>query len=207
MAASTTVIYEPQHSHAQQLQQRIEQLYPQARVSSQQQQLVVRAASAEQASEIAELLAIMDKPIQQFIVTLSSSPQQANHSSYSTRSNKLAQRYSLASDETLTVEYAQQHRDVVAVHRYYGALHGAHLANQDHKHHSLSIQLRSLGPQQVQLDYKLYQLQNGERSRISNSRIVNLDEWLALEGQHAQQPGTISTRSGNAIYILIQNAN
>ncbi|WP_156820816.1 hypothetical protein [Dasania marina] len=198
----SSIIYEAQHSSSQQLQQRIEKLYPQARVSSQQQQIIVRAPQ-HQVSEIAELLAIMDKPVQQFVITLSSAPQHGKHKTYSTRSNKLQQRYRLANNETLSLEYARQQQQLLAVRRYYHPLHSdsASMSLQDSDNHSVSLKLQALGPQQVRIDYSLYQLQGDKRSRISNSLVATLGEWVVLEGEPSLAH---STRNTNSLQIRVQ---
>ena len=201
-AETVTDIYNTQYIPAQQLQRNIEQLYPDAKISSQGTNLIIRTEKL-QLKEIQELLAVLDKPNRQFILQFSSSPSTGQSTTVSTNSKVTDNKqFTLSDGKTLTIDYRIEQQQLSHI----GLLHQSLDLVENHKD-SISITINSISKNRISIDYSLYYLTNGKREKSQSSSEITINDWVALSGEPTRSSSHQNLKhygdKNNTIYLKV----
>lgn len=203
-ADTVTDVYSSQHAPANQLQRSIKKTYPEAIISNQGSQLIIRAEK-HQLQEILELLPLLDKPSQEFIVLFSTSQQSPQSKTISTRTSKVAEKQFKVSDgETLTIDYHVEAQQLTSLSRFHKSLE---MVETDKD--SISLTVQAVAEQMISISYRHYRLSNGERKTLQNSAQINLGSWFALNGEQVSNGNTkhYGKPADDGLYIKVVRAN
>jgi len=201
-AEPVTEIYTSQYVSAEKLSQTLQKIYPNSKLTTQGNQLIIRADS-NILNEIQELLPILDKATQQFTLSFSSRPQQRGNKIYGISKNSLANKtFTLSDGETLSFDYSVAEQQLNTIGLFYRDLESV-----DVDRNSISITITVIAEQQLKISYRHYQLKNGKRITIQNTIQVELGEWLSLSGEamtsHNSQSWSSSPQPATQLYARI----
>jgi type II secretory pathway component GspD/PulD (secretin) len=193
-AALKTELYTSQYIAAEDLKTSIGDAYPDAIISHNANQLIIRADSPA-LSEILEILPMLDKPGDRYRLTFSDHPNNITNSNNHSNSNRYISektkinnhQFSVLANDALLFIFSNHQERRVNLSRFY---YEEDVATQTN---TLKITVSPIGKQRVKLEYQIYQLINGKRKLINNSIETNVEEWVSLVGQYPPEQKTTKT--------------
>lgn len=200
-----TELYQPSHKPAAELIATVAPVYQNnATLASDGQQIIIRSKPSL-VNEIVELLLQLDHPARQFVVEVTSSPEQANSKTFSTKNRSISQStFTLNENIPLTMIKERQNQQLDSI----GPL-WASIKTVPSQKEFLQLKLQS-AKDYVYVDIKWQSLINGRLQLVDHRLQGYFDEWLPVSGSHSgsgNSKGKWSTKPrdnlAEALYIKI----
>jgi hypothetical protein len=194
-----TAIYTPVNKPADQLSASLSKLYGgEVSFSIEQGQLLMRGAK-DTIHEIQELLPMLDKAAEVYLLSINSSPAPPNTKVYGGRQHNALNNYRLSDGETLFLNKQVDQQSLKEIAWYRTSL-------EDKAVYQEQLQLRVTGSgQQVRVDISVHNLINNQQTTTEHVVRGGFDEWMAVATRPQQETGRqYSTRRiDNSLYVKV----